>query len=133
MDDVRISAVRAYNINNDSPHPKNHDWLGFILNIDGVRIYHSGDTDVIPEMDTFSVDIAILPVSGTYVMNAAAAVKAVGKIKPKIAIPMHYNPNFTRHWKIFPGVGTKEDAKEFINGLDGICQPVILPCDPEAY
>lgn len=130
---IKISAVRAYNINNDYPHHKNYDWLGFIINIDGVRVYHSGDTDVIPDMDTFAVDIALLPVSGTYLMNAEEAIRAVRKIKPKIAIPMHYDPNLTRHWKIFPGVGTKEDAIKFINGLDGICQPIMLDCFPEDY
>tara|TARA_B100000315_G_C14510515_1_gene556712 strand:- start:432 stop:1100 length:669 start_codon:yes stop_codon:yes gene_type:complete len=131
IEDIKIKAVVAYNINDDSPHQKKNDWLGFIIDIDGVSIYHSGDTDLIPEMDNFDVDIALLPVSGTYVMNAEEAIKAVKRIKPKIAaVPMHYDPNLTRHWKIFPGVGTKEDA---LNGIDGICQPVLLPCSPEGY
>ena len=73
INDIKISAVCAYNIDNDNPHPKNNNWLGFILDFEGVRIYHSGDTDLIPEMDTLDVDIAILPVSGTYVMNAEEA------------------------------------------------------------
>ena len=133
IDGIKISAVSAYNINDDSPHLKTNNWLGFIINIVGVCIYHSGDTDLIPEMDNFSVDIALLPVSGTYVMSAEEAIKAVSKINPKIAIPMHYDPNFSRHWKIFPGVGTKEDAIKFINGIDGICQPIMLNCFPEDY
>ena len=133
IDGIKISAVRSYNLNNDAPHPKKNNWLGFIIKIDGVSIYHSGDTDLIPEMDNFSVDIALLPVSGTYVMNAEEAIKAVRKINPKIAIPMHYDPNLSRHWKIFPGVGTKEDAIKFINGIDGICQPIMLNCCPEDY
>jgi len=133
INDIKISAVCAYNIDNDNPHPKNNNWLGFILDFEGVRIYHSGDTDLIPEMDTLDVDIAILPVSGTYVMNAEDAIIAVHKIKPKIAIPMHYNPNLNRQYKIFPGVGIKEDATKFINGINGVCQPIILPCSPVGY
>lgn len=125
IDGIRIDAVPAYNINKDY-HPRNNDWLGFIVNADGISIYHAGDTDLIPEMDTLSVDIAILPVSGTYLMNADEAIRAATKIKPKIAIPMHYDPNKTRHWKIFPGVGTKEDEIKFKNGLEGICTVAVL-------
>jgi L-ascorbate metabolism protein UlaG (beta-lactamase superfamily) len=130
---IKISAVRAYNIDNDYPHSKDKDWLGFIVNTCGVRIYLSGDTDLTPEMDNIICDIALLPVSGTYVMNAKDAIKAVGKIKPKIAIPMHYDSKKTHHWKIFPGVGTKEDTIKFRDGLDGICQPLLLSCSHEAY
>ena len=129
IDNIIISAVRAYNINND-PHPKDNDWLGFILDIDGVIIYHSGDTDVIPEMKTITADIAMLPISGTYLMDVENAVKAVNIIKPKIAIPMHFNPNLSHHYKIFPGVGTKEDAIKFVNAIDNICLPIILPNTP---
>ena len=70
------------------------------------------------------------------ILGILLAAKAMGnrrKINPKIAIPMHYDPHLSRHWKIFPGVGTKEDAIKFINGIDGICQPVLLPCFPEGY
>ncbi|MFH1571246.1 MAG: MBL fold metallo-hydrolase, partial [Gemmatimonadota bacterium] len=55
----------------------------------GQRIYHAGDTDVIPEMDSLEVDIALLPVSGTYVMTPEEAAQAAAAIQPKIAIPMH--------------------------------------------
>ena len=58
-----------------------------------MKIYHTGDTDIIPEMDNINPDIAFVPVSGTYVMTAEEAAKATNElIKPKkIAIPMHYN------------------------------------------
>ena len=115
IDDIKIEAVPAYNTNKDF-HPKKAGWLGFILEIDGVRVYHAGDTDFIPEMKDLNVDIALLPVSGTYVMTAQEAVKAALDIKPNIAIPMHYDSI----------VGTKDDAKTFADGLKGKIEVVIL-------
>lgn len=86
---IAIEAVPAYNVDKQF-HPKSAGHVGFIITVDGVRIYHAGDTDFIPEMKDFRVDIALLPVSGTYVMTAEEAVQAAGAIKPKLAIPMHY-------------------------------------------
>jgi L-ascorbate metabolism protein UlaG (beta-lactamase superfamily) len=95
IDDVAIETVPAYNVNKfRSPghpfHPKENEMLGFIVTMNGVRIYHAGDTDLIPEMEGFNVDVACLPVSGTYVMTAEEAVKSTRHIKLKVAIPMHY-------------------------------------------
>lgn len=86
---IAVEAVPAYNVDKQF-HPKSAGHVGFIVTVDGVRIYHAGDTDFIPEMKGFHVDIALLPVSGTYVMTADEAVQAAGAIKPKLAIPMHY-------------------------------------------
>ena len=61
-----------------------------MVEVSGIRIYHAGDTDYIPEMKDLKVDIALLPVSGTYVMTAEQAVKAALAIGPGLAIPMHY-------------------------------------------
>ena len=105
---VEIEAVPAYNINKPF-HLKESEWVGYIFTMNGQRIYLAGDTDHIPEMKTFDVDIALLPVSGTYVMTAEEAVRAALDIKPKIAIPMHYNSI----------VGTEEDAERFAKGLKG--------------
>lgn len=116
---VRIDAVPAYNVNKHF-HPKAKNWLGFIVTIDGVRVYHAGDTDRIPEMDALAVDIALLPVSGTYVMTAGEAVDAAKAIKPKTAIPMHYSSI----------VGSDADAEAFKKALDGICETVILKKGP---
>lgn len=99
---IEIEIVYAYNTNKRF-HPKENGWVGYIINIDGKRIYHSGDTDLIPEMKNIKTDIALLPIGGTYTMDAVEAAKACEEIKPKIAIPMHYN-------KL---VGTKEAAFEF--------------------
>jgi L-ascorbate metabolism protein UlaG (beta-lactamase superfamily) len=93
---VAIEAVSAYNTSKfRSPgkpfHPQGDGKVGFVIGLGGIRIYHAGDTDEIPEMSAVTgVDVALLPVSGTYVMTAAEAVKACNAIRPKLAIPMHY-------------------------------------------
>ena len=112
---IEIEAVPSYNTNKQF-HPKTNGWVGYIFTVKGQRIYIAGDTDYIPEMKNFKVDIALLPVSGTYVMTAEEAVKAALDIKPKIAIPMHYGSI----------VGTKDDAKRFADGLKGKIEVVIL-------
>ena len=93
--DVEIEAVPAYNLTKfRAPgvvyHPKKAGGVGYILTLDDVRVYHAGDTDFIPEMRDLEVDIALIPVSGTFVMTAEEAAEAVNTFKPKIAIPMHY-------------------------------------------
>jgi L-ascorbate metabolism protein UlaG (beta-lactamase superfamily) len=106
---IEIEAVHAYNTNKINPgtnkpfHPKEDNKIGFIVTINDVRIYHAGDTDVIPEMSKIKADIALLPVSGTYVMTAEEAAEAAKMIKPKIAIPMHYGAI----------VGSAKDAEKF--------------------
>lgn len=107
---VKVEAVPAYNINKfRSPgvtyHPEADNKVGFILTMNGVRIYHAGDTDMTPGLETKvkNIDIAIVPVSGTYVMTAEEAADAVNKIKPKIAVPMHYGSI----------IGSEDDAKRF--------------------
>lgn len=108
VDGVEIEAVPAYNVNKfRSPgqpfHPKGGGGAGFIFKMDGTSVYYAGDTDRIPEMTGFRCDVALLPVSGTYVMTADEAVEAAADINPKIAVPMHY------------GVvaGTRADAEKF--------------------
>ncbi len=93
--DVSVEAVPAYNLNKfrepGKPfHPKEDGKLGYVVTVKGVRIYHAGDTDHIPEMKNIRADIALLPVSGTYVMTVQEAADAVASINPKIVIPMHY-------------------------------------------
>jgi L-ascorbate metabolism protein UlaG (beta-lactamase superfamily) len=89
VSDVRVDIVPAYNINKTF-HPKKNGWIGFVITIDGTRVYHTGDSDLIPEMSSIKTDIALLPVSGTFVMTAQEAAQAAQIINPKIAIPMHY-------------------------------------------
>jgi L-ascorbate metabolism protein UlaG (beta-lactamase superfamily) len=102
IDDLTIEAIPAYNVNKRF-HPREAGGVGFILTIEGTTIYHAGDTDPIPEMEGLGVDIAMIPVSGVYVATAEEAVEAANKIKPKIAIPMHYGGI----------VGSRADAERF--------------------
>ena len=106
--EVAIEAVPAYNVNKfrepGKPfHPKDAKGVGYVFEMDGTRVYHAGDTDFIPEMKSIRCDIALLPVSGTYVMTVEEAAKAAQTINPKIAVPMHYAAI----------VGTDDDAKKF--------------------
>jgi len=112
---ILIETVPSYNTNKDF-HPKAKGWLGFIVTLEGIRIYHPGDTDFIPEMKGLRADIAFLPVSGTYVMTATEAAEAAKALKPKIAIPMHYGAI----------VGSDKDAQEFKKLLQGIIEARIL-------
>lgn len=86
---IQVKAVPAYNKNKPF-HPRENDWLGYVITMDGVSIYHAGDSDHIKEMDTITCDIALLPVSGTYVMSVEEAAAAANNIKPDVAIPMHW-------------------------------------------
>ncbi len=115
IEGIEIEAVPSYNTNKKF-HPKANNWVGYIFKVKGVKIYIAGDTDYIPEMKNFKTDIALLPVSGTYVMTADEAIKAALDIKPKIAIPMHYGEI----------VGSEADAKKFADGLKGKIEVVVL-------
>lgn len=113
---VNIEVWPAYNTNKDF-HPKKAGMLSFVVTLDGVRYFHAGDTDIIPEMHEIEADVAFLPVSGTYVMTAEEASQAVKAIKPKLAaIPMHYGAI----------VGSDEDAQQFKKALEGQIEVVVL-------
>ena len=108
-DTLSCWSVPAYNLNKEKiAHAREEDWMGYILDFNGVMVYHAGDTDLIPEMkklSTMNIDIALLPIGGTFTMNAGESAKAAAIIKPKIAIPMHYNT--------IQGIGSKSDADVF--------------------
>ncbi len=109
LDKLKIKAIPSYNIGKKF-HPRENNWLGFIITLsDGIVVYHAGDTDFIPEMKSLKVDIALLPVSGTYVMTADEAIEAANSFQPKIAIPMHYGEI----------VGSKNDAEKFKSSFKG--------------
>ncbi len=113
--DLHIKGVPAYNINKFREpgkvyHPKEDKKLGFIVTLKGVKIYHTGDTDHIPEMDSLAsekIDLLFIPVSGTYVMTPSEAIDAALQIKSDISIPMHYGTI----------VGEKKQAEEFMSGI----------------
>ena len=121
--DVKVLTVPSYNVNKfRAPgkvfHPKEDNRVGYVIEIGGVRIYHAGDTDVIEEMKSLEgkVDIALLPVSGVYVMTPEEAAEAVKIIKPKIAIPMH--------WGVV--AGSRAEAEKFKQLVGNIAQVVLL-------
>jgi len=124
IDGVKVEVLPAYNTNKfRSPgnpfHPKADGKVGFILGLGSVRIYHPGDSDEIPEMASAKgVDIALLPVSGTYVMTAQEAIKACNAIQPKLAIPMHYGAI----------VGSGADAEALRKGVT--CRVEVMQPEP---
>ena len=90
LEGVEVTGVAAYNPNKQF-HPKRNQWVGFALEVGGKRIYYAGDTDLIDEMKGLKdIDLALLPVGGTYTMSAAEAVEAVGRIGPRQAVPYHW-------------------------------------------
>jgi L-ascorbate metabolism protein UlaG (beta-lactamase superfamily) len=117
---VEIYGCEAYNIDKGPEpgkkfHPPGEKGLGFLIKMDGTTVYHTGDSDFIPEMKSIKCDIALLPVSGTYVMTADEAAQAAAAINPKIAVPMHYGAI----------VGSEGDAQKF-KSLVKNCQVEII-------
>lgn len=113
---IKFETIPSYNVNKKF-HPKENNWIGYILEINGTHYYIAGDTDITEENKKVKCDVAFVPVGGTYTMNYEEAANLVNIIKPKIAVPIHYG-------KI---VGTKEDAtnfKELLN-KDIVCQIMI--------
>jgi len=111
---VNIMAVPSYNTNKTN-HPKSRNWVGYIIELGGKRIYVAGDTDLIEEMKSLGdIDVAFLPAGGTYTMNATEAAQATEYIKPDLAIPYHWGRN----------VGTLSDAETFAELAQ--CAVVIL-------
>lgn len=110
LEGVKVQAVPAYNIDKTF-HEKSEGWLGYLIKFGSVIIYHAGDTDSIPEMQNltgYGKDgnnfVALLPVGGKFTMNVEEAVSAAVKIKPSLAIPMHYGAL----------AGTEKDADDFV-------------------
>jgi len=105
---VGIHAVPAYNIDKFREpgkvfHPKEDGKVGYVVTLDGTRFYHAGDSDATPEMKALDVDVAFLPVSGTYVMTAEEAAEAAKAMKAKVVVPMHFASI----------VGSRADAERF--------------------
>jgi len=121
FDGIEIEPIEAYNINKEF-HPRGLG-VGYLIKINGKTIYHAGDTDFIPEMKnlTGKVDLALLPIGGTYTMNIKEAVEAVKTIKPEFVIPMHYGTLKE----------TTADPEEFKNLVGNISKVEILNKQPE--
>ncbi|MEA2479862.1 MAG: hypothetical protein QOJ07_1784 [Thermoleophilaceae bacterium] len=106
---IDVRAIAAYNTSKRDAegrpfHAREAGGVGYDLRVRGERLYHAGDTDVIPEMDEVAgVDVALLPVSGVYVMTSGEAAEAARRIAPKVAVPMHWGEH----------IGTHDDALDF--------------------
>jgi L-ascorbate metabolism protein UlaG (beta-lactamase superfamily) len=86
---VEVETVPSYNIGKRF-HPREKGYVGYLFRVDGIRFFHAGDCDAVPEMKSVSADVIFLPVGGTYTMTAAEAAGLANVIKPKIAVPIHW-------------------------------------------
>lgn len=104
---IKFETIPAYNVNKTF-HPKENEWVGYIIEIKGIRYYIAGDTDITEENRKVKCDVAFVPVGGTYTMNFKEAAELINEIKPKVAVPIHYGSV----------VGTKQDAENFVELLE---------------
>ncbi|MHB0879222.1 MAG: MBL fold metallo-hydrolase [Anaerolineae bacterium] len=112
---AHIRAVPAYNVSKRF-HPDPGQNVGYVVTTADVTIYYAGDTDLIPEMSDIQADVVMLPIGGTYTMNVEEAAAAVSRIRPRIAVPMHYGRV----------VGELDDAHRFAQLVDN-AEVAILP------
>lgn len=106
---IKFKTVFAYNLNKPF-HPKENNWVGYILEFEGKKYYIAGDTDAITENLYIlkDIDIAFVPIGGVYTMDALEAADYINKIKPREVIPIHYGMV----------VGDEKDLTNFINKVD---------------
>ena len=107
VDGINFSTVNSYNINKQF-HPKENNWVGYIIELDGIKYYIAGDTDINEDNKKVKCDVAFVPVGGTYTTTAKEAAELVNIIKPKVAVPIHYGTI----------VGSKEDAIVLRDSVD---------------
>jgi L-ascorbate metabolism protein UlaG (beta-lactamase superfamily) len=119
---VAIQAVPAYNIVEErlQAHPKENNWVGYILTLGGRTYYHAGDTDHVPELDSVRANVTMLPIGGTYTMDAEQAGGLARAINPDLAVPMHYG--FV--------VGSQADAAAFANAAKPVTVQTMEPLRP---
>ena len=112
---VSFNTVPSYNINKKF-HPKNNNWVGYVIEVNNIKYAILGDSDLTSEVKSIKCDVLFVPIGGTYTMNAIEASELTNIIKPKLVIPVHYNGI----------VGSKEDEKEFIERLNNIEYKIYL-------
>lgn len=104
---IKVETIPSYNINKQF-HPRENEWVGYILEIDEQKYYIPGDTDITPENKIVKCDVAFMPIGGTYTTDYKEAAELTNIIKPKIVIPMHYACI----------VGSKQDEIQFKKLID---------------
>ena len=115
VEGIKFSTIPAYN-KNKTFHPKENNWVGYIIELEGSKYYIAGDTDITDENKKVKCDVAFVPVGGTYTMDFKEAAHLINEIKPKIAVPIHYGSI----------VGTKQDATDFVKLLHPNIKGIIL-------
>ncbi len=122
VEDITIKAVPAYNLTKKTFHPKEKNWLGFVVSYNDISVYFAGDTERIPEMAKITCDIALLPLGQTYTMNSVEdAAQSAIDVSAKIAVPVHYG--------MFEG--SNEDVEHFRELLKDKIQVYTLPLKDE--
>jgi len=106
---IEFDTVPAYNVveNRIHHHPRENGWVGYVLNVNGTKVYHAGDTDFIKEMERIVTGLALLPIGGTYVMDVDEAISASKSIRAEKIAPMHYKALLGKE-------GSKEAEKKFL-------------------
>ena len=104
---IKFETIRAYN-NEKNFHPKDKNWVGYLVNIDDVKYYIMGDTDDTLDARKVKCDVAFVPIGGIYTMNKEEAVEYINYIKPLVAVPIHYGMVS----------GTNDDAEYFLDNID---------------
>ena len=107
IDDLSIKTIPAYNISK-SFHPRENNWLGYIVTYKNISYYVAGDTDKTDESEMVKCDIAFIPIGGHFTMDVKEAAELIRIINPKIIVPIHYGSI----------IGTPEDGKKLIKALE---------------
>lgn len=116
---LQIHAIPAYNVAQErlEMHPRENNWVGYVVELAGTMTYVAGDTDHIPEMADLKTDLAFVPVGGTYTMDVSEAAGAIKEIRPKLAVPYHFG--FM--------VGTRSDGEDFVRAIAPVEGRVMTP------
>ncbi len=107
LDGITIQTIPAYNLTK-SFHPKEKEYVGYLITIEKQTYYIMGDTDVTPEAMNVRCDYLFIPIGGLYTMNLEEAVYYVHEVKPKKVIPIHYG-------SIIGEISLGEKFRELIN------------------
>jgi len=113
IENIKVKTIPAYNVNPQRLqfHPRPNNWVGYILEVNGMTIFHAGDTDFIPEMNGMKPDVALLPMGGTYTMDVDEMIQAANAIHAGVTVPMHY--------KRLLGNKSKDAEQKVISSVQG--------------
>lgn len=104
IEGITFETTLAYNEGKNF-HPKENNWVGYIIELDHTKYYIAGDTDKLKELEDIKCDAAFLPIGGTYTMNPEEAASLANTIDCKVVVPIHYGEI----------VGTKKDLDRFLS------------------